>query len=79
MKYNKSFSYKKILDIIFSFSNFTNEEYLDFILYLFNNEDIKNDNFLENYFEEIKYTPIISMFKDYNKNIYNKLNFFFLK
>ena len=76
IKYNKSFSYNKILDIIFSFCNFTNEEYLDFILFLFNNEYFKNEGFLKIYFEEKNYIPIISMFKNYNQNIYDKYNLF---
>jgi hypothetical protein len=71
IKYQKTclfyLTQSKKLDLLVSFGNCMDEDYIDFLLYIFNDKEI-NKNIFKNY------TPLISIFKDYNQNIYHKFN-----
>ena len=66
------------IDLIFS-NNIFNEEYIDFIITLFNNNDSEKLSFeMKNTFlnkrlnKNTEMTPLISILKDYNNNIFKK-------
>ena len=82
IKYQNTISYLfnnnnfNTINTLFSFDNFMNQECLNFLLYLFNSEEIKKEKAaIQNYLSmniNGKYTPLISILRSYNKGIYNK-------